>query len=188
MKANYLISLAICSGLISGAAMADKHPLGVYLGADVTFGSKMELKQEGVKFKESSDTAFNLVAGYEHQLVDHVKLGLEAEYRMFGDAKFDSTTKLDGYGYFVNLKPKYLLDQGVYLAALVGIGRMTVEVKDDELGNSRRSKFGYQFGAELGYDINENISAVAGYRYAKTKIDSLKVSVPGFYVGGRYNF
>ncbi|PFG45451.1 opacity protein-like surface antigen [Vibrio sp. ES.051] len=188
MKIKNIFSLAVLTFFITNAAVADTKT-GFYLGTDVAFANDTELENSGASIEKSNDVGFSAVVGYESDIEESFKLAGEVEYRTFGEVDFFGVMQADGHAIFVNLKPKYTFDTGVYIAGVLGLGQMTLKDKtNDTQYTVEESETGYQFGVESGYNINESISLNVGYRSANTEIDDVKIAIRGLYVGGRYYF
>ncbi len=172
MKLNQWLSLYLPIVLSTSAfANADTSDRGFYIGADVGLYNNTKVEWDDESEQENSDFGefgFNLVGGYEFNTHKVLKLGVEAEYRQFGKVTHEEVVEVEGQGYFVNVKPKFIVeyDQAdVYLSLLAGLGSIKAEYKDEILKASK-SKIGYQLGAEFGVILNRDIDLHIGYRLA----------------------
>ncbi len=164
-----------------------------YLGADWAAYNDVKLETGGVSISENndfSDLGFNLVAGYEFNTHKVVKLGVEAEYRSFAEVNYEDVLKVEGSGFYINIKPKFIVqyeEADVYVSLLAGVGNMDVDAKATGVSASE-SEASYQFGAELGFIISRNVDLHLGYRSAHVEIDNIDASVNTAYLGARYFF
>lgn len=208
MQSKYIISAAMPAlFLISPAgfaAMSHKTQQvsliiahsSVYLGADVSFASKLRMKNSANTYTtiDDTNTAYNIVLGYEFPFGTQVKLSAEAQYRRVGDVTYTSATNVDGELYLFNLKPKLYLTNAHhwYLGGTAGVGHgkfsaTTAAVARDFSGVA------YQYGAEIGYRFSSGIDTRIGYsviradnfNYSGNEIDS---TLTGFYAGVKYYF
>ncbi len=164
-----------------------------YLGADWAAYNDVKLESGGVSISENSDfgdLGFNLVAGYEFNTHKVVKLGVEAEYRSFSEVNYEDVLKVEGSGFYINIKPKFIVqydEADVYVSLLAGVGNMDIDAKAEGVSASE-SEASYQFGAELGFIINCNVDLHLGYRSAHVEVDNIDASVNTAYLGARYFF
>ncbi len=171
----------------------DHNPF--YMGIDWLPANQATLDSGGISISESGDIGdmgYNLVAGYELNTHRVVKVGLEAEYRQFGDVSVFDTLTLEGQGVFLNVKPKFIIEYeqvDVYVALLAGLGRLDVKAKIPSIGFSESTtETAYQFGAELGFRLTSHWDVHLGYRAAKLSDDQFDIQFDGGYVGARYAF
>ena len=175
-----IFALTIAS-LISAPALASKE--GFYVGADI--GSN---KIEG----ESFGAGLGLVAGYDFEVAPQVVIGVEGEYRNLGE---DSGSYAAGFGWKdkahtigVNVKPKYFFNDKFYAGAELGLHKVTLDAKDDFLGNYKDSNTGLSFGLEAGYEINANVTIKGGYKGYAAEFAEVDLDVDTFYIGANYKF
>lgn len=193
---TWLVPTVVLMGIGMNSVAAetlDNSKRAYYIGGDLSLYNSTELEVLGVSLKENSDFGdfgFNLIAGYEFDTHEVVKLGLEAEYRQLGKIDDSDTFELKGDSFFLNVKPKFIVnyDQAdVYVSLLAGIGSMDVKQTVNNVSTSK-SELGVQFGAELGYILNRDIDIHVGYRASFVEIDNYDVSNGSAYTGIRYFF
>ncbi|ROV58758.1 porin family protein [Vibrio ponticus] len=162
-----------------------------YLGADVVVGGSTKLKALDHTFDDSANVGVSLVGGYEFNTHNVVKPSLELEYRHYGQSSIQSID-VDGQGFFVNAKAKLFVEYdfgNVYLAPMVGIGVVDFDIQNSTTkADYSGTESTFQAGAEIGTRLNKNIDLSAGYRWAYADIDSVDVTLDGFYLGIRYAF
>ncbi|MDE1351535.1 porin family protein [Vibrio aestuarianus] len=180
------LTAAITLLLIAGTAHASSN---AYIGADVAFLNETDLNIMEIKVTHANNMSFNLVGGYAFEIADSFQVGLEAEYRNFGEATFLNVLEVKGSAFFINAKPIYNITDNIYVAATLGLGQMDLELKDTETGlTESETNTAFQLGLESGYQFNNSISLNFGYRSANANIDDIEVRVRGVYAGARYNF
>ncbi|WP_163133954.1 outer membrane beta-barrel protein [Agarivorans sp. Alg241-V36] len=181
IKTSLVLSL-----FVTGAANAAG---GAYLGADFAFSNETELKVDGISLKDNNDVGFNLVGGYAFEASEKFKIGLEAEYRTIGDVTYLDVLKGSGSAFYLNAKPMFFFTQNAYIAGLIGLGSMELELKNLSTNETAsESDSSLQLGVEGGYVFNNGLGLNAGYRSANADIDGVDITVSGFYAGLRYNF
>lgn len=182
MKKKQLL-LASVAMFASGIVSANT---GFYIGADIALSNETELEDNGISITEDNDPGYNFVVGYDMQTHDSVKIGFEGEYRTFGDVNYYNVVTIDGDGVFVNTKAKlYAQGSNVYFAGLFGVGQM--EFESSTLSGSDSSS-ALQYGAEIGFELEQNLVLNAGYRAATAEFDGVDVTVSGLYAGARFKF
>ncbi|MCQ1057002.1 porin family protein [Photobacterium sp. DNB23_23_1] len=170
-----VFALTIAS-LLSAPALASKE--GFYIGADLASNSL-----DG----DSFDTGVGLVAGYDFQVSPDVVIGVEGEYRHYGEdseSYLGDTAKLKAYSYGINVKPKYYFNDNFYAGAQVGLHNLEEELKltiDGHSGKFSDNNTVLSLGVEAGYDFNRNASVKGGYK-------SLDSDYGSFYIGANYKF
>ena len=171
-----IFALTIAS-LLSAPALASKE--GFYIGADIASNS-----YDG----DSFDTGVGLVAGYDFQITPQVVIGVEGEYRNFGEDKhsdvFGDSVKHKAYSYGINVKPKYYFNDNFYAGAQVGLHNLEEELKFSIEGDNFKfsdNNTVLSLGVEAGYDFNRNVSIKGGYK-------SMDSDYGSFYIGANYKF
>ena len=170
-----IFALTIAS-LLSAPALASKE--GFYIGADIASNSF-----DG----ESFDTGVGLVAGYDFQVSPEIVIGVEGEYRNFGEDGYSYmglSEKLKAYSYGINVKPKYYFNDNFYAGAQVGLHNLEEEFKLSYEGDNYKiseSNTVLSLGVEAGYDFNRNVSIKGGYK-------SMDSDYGSFYIGANYKF
>ncbi|PSW06439.1 hypothetical protein C9J01_26485 [Photobacterium rosenbergii] len=170
-----IFALTIAS-LLSAPALASKE--GFYIGADIASNSL-----DG----DSFDTGVGLVAGYDFQVSPQVVIGVEGEYRNFGEDSLSEeglTLKQKAYSYGINVKPKYYFNDNFYAGAQVGLHNLEEEFKASFEGDNYKlseSNTVLSLGVEAGYDFNRNVSIKGGYK-------SMDSDYGSFYIGANYKF
>ncbi|EKO3615548.1 porin family protein [Vibrio metschnikovii] len=167
-----------------------------YIGADLSFYNKTELEVAGISIDgkgDFGDLGYNAAIGYQFNLHDVVKIGVEGEYRSFGKINYYEQLDVKGNGAFLNVKPKFIVlgdYADVYVALLAGIGSMDMDAKltSEPSSSYSKSEVGYQFGAEVGIIFNPAIDLYLGYRSAHVDIDDINISISSGYAGVRYHF
>lgn len=162
-----------------------------YAGIDIEFAGSTKASVGDITIEDNSDIGFSFVGGYEFNPHKQVKPSVELEYRSFGDTSY-STLSVDANAVFINAKAKLfvLYDFGnVYLAPLIGVGIVNLDVKESSLNiSSSESESAFQAGIEIGTRLANNIDLNLGYKAAYTEIDDVDVTLDGFYIGARYGF
>lgn len=182
MKTTQLL-LASAAMFASGIVSANT---GLYIGADIALSNETELEDNGISITGDNDPGYNFVVGYDLQTHDSVKIGFEGEYRTFGDVSYYNVVTIDGDGIFLNAKPKlYAQGSNVYFAGLFGVGQM--EFESATLSGSDSSS-ALQYGAEIGFEFEQNLVVNAGYRAATAEFEGTDVTVSGLYAGARFKF
>ena len=170
-----IFALTIAS-LLSAPALASKE--GFYIGADIASNSF-----DG----ESFDTGVGLVAGYDFQVSPEIVIGVEGEYRNFGEDSISGegfSFKQKAYSYGINVKPKYYFNDNFYAGAQVGLHNLEEEFKatlDGDSGKASVNDTVLSLGVEAGYDFNRNVSIKGGYK-------SMDSDYGSFYIGANYKF
>lgn len=170
-----IFALTIAS-LLSAPALASKE--GFYIGADIASNSF-----DG----DSFDTGVGLVAGYDFQVTPQVVVGVEGEYRNFGEDSYSfegDSLKQKAYSYGINVKPKYYFNDNFYAGAQVGLHNLEEELKASYEGDNYKiseSNTVLSLGVEAGYDFNRNVSIKGGYK-------SMDSDYGSFYIGANYKF
>ncbi len=188
-------SILILGSCLSSAYASDTKQTdrGFYVGVDFGLYNATTLEDENYSLKEKSnfaDFSYYLVAGYEFNTDEVIKLGLEAEYRTFSETNYSNLLYIKGHAFSVNIKPKFIVEYettDVYVSLLAGLANMDIEAT---LGNSAtsESKLGYNLGAELGVILNKNIDIHLGYRISNVDFESIEISTNSGYLGVRYFF
>mgnify|MGYP003884372259 CR=1 FL=1 len=182
MKTTQLL-LASAAMFASGIVSANT---GLYIGADIALSNETELEDNGISITGDNDPGYNFVVGYDMQTHDSVKIGFEGEYRTFGDVSYYNVVTIDGDGIFLNAKPKlYAQGSNVYFAGLFGVGQMEFE---SSAFSGSDSSSALQYGAEIGFEFEQNLVLNAGYRAATAEFDGFDVTVSGLYAGARFKF
>ncbi|SDG68887.1 Outer membrane protein beta-barrel domain-containing protein [Vibrio xiamenensis] len=192
---------AVAGFIISSSAFANSQPTPIdkqnrlYFGVDWVTNNQIALEASGTTIEEDSEFGhfgYNLALGYELALHRGVKLGVEAEYRSLGQVSYQNVLDVDGSGVFINAKPRFIVDYDwgdMYIALLAGMGRLELEAELPVSGLSgSQTESAYQFGAELGVELNQQILVHLGYRAAYVSVGDLDVTVDGAYIGARYLF
>ncbi|MGF1738272.1 porin family protein [Photobacterium satsumensis] len=171
-----LFALTIAS-LLSAPALASKE--GFYIGADLASNSL-----DGNSF----DTGIGLVAGYDFQVAPQFVVGIEGEYRNYGEDSYsegEEFAKLSAYSYGINVKPKYYFNDNFYAGAQIGLHNLEEELKYNFIyEGSGKESFNdtvLALGVEAGYDFNRNVSVKGGYK-------SMDSDYGTFYIGANYKF
>ncbi|MDD1781918.1 porin family protein [Enterovibrio sp. ZSDZ35] len=185
MKKVGLYAAMLALGM-STAAQANE---GIYVGANVLFGAETEFEISGFAVSEGADVGFDFLVGYQMPLSDYVDLGMELEFRSFGEANFSNVLTLEGSAFYFNAKPKFYVDdaRSFYVAGLVGFGSMDIELKTatDSASDSDSS---IQFGVEAGYEMESGLGLSLGYKSATAEIQTIDFTTDGFYAGVSYRF
>ncbi|MGF1724239.1 outer membrane protein [Photobacterium nomapromontoriensis] len=180
------VNLSISMGLlvISGYTFAADN---IYIGADAAISNTTKLEYKDLSIDETNDLGANLFAGYNFDINSSFNLGIEAEYRKFGETSYSDGIKGDGQAFYINARPKFI-DNGnnLYSAFILGIGHLSVDTTGFNESYSD-SKIAYQVGVEAGYMI-KNVDIAIGYRYQIADFDGVDMSVHGVTAGVRYNF
>ncbi|WP_053395378.1 outer membrane beta-barrel protein [Vibrio nereis] len=186
MKKKQLL-LASVAMFASGIVSANT---GLYIGADIALSNETELEDNGISITADNDPGYNFVVGYDMQTHDSVKIGFEGEYRTFGEVNYSNIITADGNGVFLNAKPKlYAQGSNVYFAGLFGVGKMDLDITSTQTGVTiNESSSALQYGAEIGFEFEQNLVLNAGYRAATAEIKGTDVSVSGLYAGARFKF
>jgi opacity protein-like surface antigen len=193
---TWLVPTIVLMGIGMNSVAAD--PLdyskrAYYIGGDLSLYNSTEIEINRLSVKETSDLGdfgFNFIAGYEFDTSKLVKLGLEAEYRQFGEVDDSDSFQIKGNGLFLNVKPKFIVQYDhadVYVSLLAGLGSIDVKTTVNNVSASK-SELAFQYGAELGYILNRDIDIHVGYRSAIVEIDNYNVSNGSAYAGIRYFF
>ncbi|WP_411993886.1 porin family protein [Agarivorans sp. DSG3-1] len=162
---------------------------GAYIGVDFAFANDTELQFDGISISDSNDPGINLVGGYAFAPSENFKIGVEAEFRTMGDVTYLGVLKSSGSAFYLNAKPMFFFNKNIYIAGLLGMGQMELEVKDIESGvSASESDTSFQIGAEGGYVFDNGLGLNVGYRSASADIDGIEVTTNGFFAGLRYNF
>lgn len=200
MRIKNVFPVLVLATVFSSSVFAGAPDTGFYVGADASVLNKTKLKfsshdgLEPFNIFAKNKFAGDLVLGWQQNQNNGLILAVEAEYRNLGQAKFveegETILKSNINALFVNFKPKFALDNGAYIAALAGAGaaRIKFDAPFADEGPKSKTKAAYQFGAEVGYPIVDNLIADVGYRYTMTKFYEAKISSHGPYVGIRYHF
>ncbi|MDV5171380.1 porin family protein [Photobacterium rosenbergii] len=175
-----IFALTIAS-LLSTPALASKE--GFYIGADIS-SNDIESTSFG--------TGLGLVGGYDFQVAPQVVIGVEGEYRYFGE---DSGNYAPGFGwkdkaytFGVNVKPKYYFNDSFYAGVQLGLHSTTLDAKDDVIGNIKESNANLAYGVEAGYEINNNVAIKAGYKAYQAELMGFTFDADTLYIGANYKF
>ncbi|WP_044624110.1 porin family protein [Photobacterium gaetbulicola] len=175
-----IFALTIAS-LLSAPAMASKE--GFYIGADIS-ANDIESTSFGM--------GFGLVAGYDFQVAPQVVIGVEGEYRHFGE---DSGSYIEGFGwkdkaysYGFNVKPRYFFNDKFYAGVALGLHNTTLDAKDDFFGSIKESNTNLAYGIEAGYEINRNVVIKGGYKAYQAELIGVTFDADTFYIGANYKF
>ncbi|KXF81109.1 porin family protein [Enterovibrio coralii] len=185
MRKIGLLAASLALGL-TGTANANE---GTYVGANILFAAQSEFELSGVALSEDADTGFDAQLGYQMKLTDHINLGLELEFRSFGEADFANVLKMEGSAFYFNAKPKFYVDddKSFYVGGLVGLGSMEIELNTSS-GSASDSDTSIQFGVEAGYEMDSGFGFNLGYKVAKAEIQTVDFTYDGVYVGINYLF
>lgn len=160
----------------------------LYAGTDFHISNESEVSSLDNNINDTSDIGYSAHLGYLFNTHKLVKLGIEAEYRQFGQTNYSHLLIHKGSATFVNLKPKFVnSDTQLYSAVLLGVGIVESEFQTYERTTSNSST-GYQFGVEVGYDFTSGFSAYLGYKALKTDKESIELATSGAYAGFGYSF
>lgn len=186
--------------LLPMVSFAESDLQGLYAGVDIGLFNTIELEALGMSADQDIDgLPFNIYAGYDVVPTKNVSIGFEAEYRWLSEGKYKSAgqtiLKVEGYGLSINVRPKFRIPQSpVYVGLLAGFGqyknKATVYIDGDRMSDSATNT-GWQYGAELGYILENNLVVSLGYRTAKIDIDEgvdLEAKQSGFNLGIQYRF
>lgn len=182
MKKKQLL-LASVAMFASGIVSANT---GLYIGADIALSNETEIEINDFSISSDNDPGYNFVVGYDMQTHDSVIIGFEGEYRSFGEVTFGDAPPIEGDAWFLNGKPKlYAQGSNVYFAGLFGVGQMEFE---SSAFSGSDSSSALQYGAEIGFEFEQNLVLNAGYRAATAEFDGVDVTVSGLYAGARFKF
>ena len=145
------------------------------LGGAVAFGAEHKTSvgtvRTEVEYNRNQDTEKKLFSGLAKAEVESQSLMFNAYYDIDTNSKFTP-----------------------YVGAGVGYAKIKGKLKSPVLSDDMSdTNFAWQVGAGVGYELTENVTMDAGYRYADygdfSEYDSkLDVSAHEFYVGARYTF
>ncbi|PKF51075.1 outer membrane beta-barrel protein [Enterovibrio nigricans] len=185
MKKIGFLAAALALGISSTAQATE----GVYVGANMLFGAETEFEISGFTASEDSDVGFDFFIGYQMPISDYIDLGMELEFRFFGEANFSNVLMLEGSAFYFNAKPKFYVDdaRSFYVAGLVGFGSMDIEVRDSS-GTASDSDSSIQFGIEAGYETESGFGVNLGFKSATAEIQTIDFTTNGFYAGVSYRF
>nr|WP_232281726.1 outer membrane beta-barrel protein [Vibrio furnissii] len=161
--------------------------LGVYNNAEIEYGS-LSTNETG----DFGDFGYNLLAGYEFNTHKVVKLGVELEYRHFGEVNFADQLDVEGDAFFINVRPKFIVSYDhadLYVALIAGLGTIDLDATATQYGvSASKSEAAFQYGAEFGVLLNEHVDLHVGYRAAQVDVEDFDVTLSTGYAGIRYHF
>lgn len=173
----------------------EKSQGSVYLGAGLSFYNNTELEYKGSSIDESADFGdfgYNLLAGYEFNTHKVVKLGVELEYRHFGEVNYAGQLDVKGDAFFINARPKFIVSYDyadLYVSLIAGLGTVDIDATATQYGiSASKSEAAFQYGAEFGILLNDHIDLHLGYRVALVDIEDTDIALNSGYAGIRYHF
>jgi len=206
---KYLISSLCCVVpvfWVGTVYAADGPYLSANVGLAMLSDSDVTDPAIPVAIELSYDTGWKLGAALGYRLsnfrvegeVSYQKNDID-ETKVMG-MSFDSTGDVSGVALLVNGYYDFTNSTAFTPYISAGLGYAKVEVNDYNIvgsnisdSNEDDSVFAYQFGAGVGYSVNENVTIDLKYRYFSTsdpKFDTLEVEVAShdIILGLRYNF
>ncbi|MBQ7285532.1 MAG: porin family protein [Alphaproteobacteria bacterium] len=176
---NKTLALMAAASVVAFAASANATEYTPYVAADYTY-TDATFEVNGGKI--ALGTEYNKYFGTE---IFYQRTGSDRVHSQNGTDEFSiQSYGLDAYGYL-----PLGCDQVVSLVGTAGIAFDDVKYKFDD-GTNRKTEHGlsYRLGAGVEYDVSENVSVRALYRYSFTdKIAGLD-HMNEYSVGVKYNF
>lgn len=176
---NKTLALMAAASVVAFAASANAYEFTPYVAADYTYTDTNKADVNGGKI--ALGTEYNKYFGTE---IFYQRTGSDRVHTVDGTKEYSlQSYGLDAYGYL-----PLGCDQVVSLVGTAGIAN--IDIKYTPAGESRKTEngLGYRLGAGVEYDVSENVSVRALYRYTfADKIHNLD-HLNEYSLGVKYSF
>ncbi|WP_087025243.1 outer membrane beta-barrel protein [Thaumasiovibrio subtropicus] len=159
----------------------------IYVGGNIALGSS-----DRSVFGDSA----SVLIGYDFPVSAELSLGIEAEYRDFGDESYyfnwsglrDHHVKAKSYG--LNIKPTYHFDfegRNFYLSGILGVHehkeKWRVPLGNQGYEMQTFSDTAVTWGAEFGLKLNQTLALNSGFKRSRPHLKGGSVEYDQFFMG-----
>ncbi len=158
-----------------------------YLGGNVALGSS-----DRSLFGDSASA----IVGYDMNLNHEFSLGIEAEYRDFGDESYwfswsgNRGNKVRAKSMGINLKPTYyfgLDNRQLYLSGIIGMHeykeKWKISDEDGAISHETHRDIDLTWGGELGARLTNRLALNAGFKRSRPSLKDGRVAYKQFFFG-----
>ncbi|MDP2575468.1 porin family protein [Vibrio penaeicida] len=200
MNKTILLSALSLAIALPAQAQEDKAPTsvkteGFYAGLDLGLSGESSASGKSISsdnpYNSDLDIASGFHLGYEFKANDKINVAAELEFYNWGNYKTFSDSAAEAYitSTALNVKPKYYVNDNIYIGGTLGYGSYTLNL---DLVNSfaikTSSENGFIYGLEGGYQHHNGVLARAGYKKTSIEDGGITLDLSSFYVGIGYKF
>ncbi len=183
------------SALFLAIALPAQAQEGYYAGWDLGLSGDASISGDSVSsshpFNSDLDIASGFNFGYELKASDKINVAYEAEIYIWGNYKTfsDSANEVYVSSTAFNVKPKYYINDNIYIGGTLGYGSYTLNIdRTNNVNIKTIEENGFIYGLEGGYQHHNGVLARAGYKKTSFGEGGITLDLSSFYVGIGYKF